>query len=86
MGLIAHRIKGACCYCGVPKFEESIRKLHLLLKSRAALEVPAEKDTLLDDSINALVLIVNHDATNLIDWHLGHRNPFFKQLDDQGLG
>ena len=83
MGFIAHRIKGACCCCGVPKFEGSIRKLDRLLKSKMVLEAHPSADTQQDTGINAVMTIVNHDADRLIEWHLSHRNAFFNQVDDQ---
>ena len=83
MGFIAHRIKGACCCCGVPKFEDSIRKLDRLLKSKMVLEAHPSADTQQDKGINAVMTIVNHDADRLIEWHLSHRNALFNQVDDQ---
>ena len=83
MGFIAHRIKGACCCCGVPKFEDSIRKLDRLLKSKMVLEAHPSADTQQDTGINAVMTIVNHDADRLIEWHLSHRNALFNQVDDQ---
>ena len=83
MGFIAHRIKGACCCCGVPKFEDSIRKLDRLLKSKMVFEAHPSADTQQDKGINAVMTIVNHDADRLIEWHLSHRNAFFKQVEDQ---
>ena len=83
MGFIAHRIKGACCCCGVPKFEGSIRKLDRLLKSKMVLEAHPSADTQQDTGINAVMTIVNHDADRLIEWHLSHRNALFNQVDDQ---
>ena len=83
MGFIAHRIKGACCCCGVPKFEDSIRKLDRLLKSKMVLQAHPSADTQQDKGINAVMTIVNHDADRLIEWHLSHRNALFNQVDDQ---
>ena len=83
MGFIAHRIKGACCCCGVPKFEDSIRKLDRLLKSKMVFEAHPSADTQQYKGINAVMTIVNHDADGLIEWHLSHRNAFFKQVEDQ---
>ena len=83
MGFIAHRIKGACCCCGVPKFEDSIRKLDRLLKSKMVFEAHPSADTQQDKGINAVMTIVNHDADRLIEWHLSHRNAFFKKVEDQ---
>ena len=83
MGFIAHRIKGACCCCGVPKFEDSIRKLDRLLKSKMVFEAHPRADTQQDKGINAVMTIVNHDADRLIEWHLSHRNAFFKKVEDQ---
>ncbi len=86
MRFIAHRIKGACCCCGVPKFEDSIKKLDRLLKNRMVLEAHPGADTQHDSGINAMMIIVNHDANRLIEWHLSHRNAFFNQVDDKGQG
>ena len=84
MGFIAHRIKGACCCCGVPKFEDSIKKLDRLLKSKMVLEAHPSAVTQQDKGINAVMMIVNHDANKLIEWHLSHRNAFLNQVEDQG--
>ena len=84
MGFIAHRIKGACCCCGVPKFEDSIKKLDRLLKSKMVLEAHPSAVTQQDKGINAVMMIVNHDANRLIEWHLSHRNAFLNQVEDQG--
>lgn len=82
MSEVVHRMKGACCYCGVPKFEDSIKKLHLLLKSKQALgDERDDKQT--SEGIKALILVVNRDATDLIQWHITNRNPFFNRKADQ---
>ena len=81
MGLVAHRIKGACCYCGAPKFEDSIRKMHILLKNKVVREAEEGNKIEQDKDINGMMLVVNRDARRLIEWHLSHRNPFFNRVD-----
>ena len=80
MALIVHKIKGACCYCGVSKFEDSIKKLHVLLKDSLA-SLTEEKIR----GVDSLVLVVNHNATNLLDLHLTQNDPFYLKDNDQDL-
>jgi CheY-like chemotaxis protein/HPt (histidine-containing phosphotransfer) domain-containing protein len=82
MSEVTHRMKGACCYCGVPKFEDSIKKLHLLLKSNQAL-AEQDQNEQTRQGIKSLVLVINRDATDLIQWHIKNTDPFINQQINQ---
>jgi CheY-like chemotaxis protein/HPt (histidine-containing phosphotransfer) domain-containing protein len=82
MSEVTHRMKGACCYCGVPKFEDSIKKLHILLKSKQAL-AEQDQNNQTRQGIKSLVLVINRDATDLIQWHAKSIDPFFNHQKNQ---